>query len=349
MLQVVNNLCSSGKITLALVRPIGELIPHIDSRVEIVDLGGTLGWVTALIRLVWQKRPRTILSTLSDINIAILLLRPLFPSEVRIVVREALMPDGWMQYWRFPRLTRFLYRYTYLQADRIIVLSETMRRSFLGFVNRSSRNLAVIPNAVDPARLDSVNKTPIQAPAPYLIAVGRLHPQKGFDALIEAFSLLGASLAGYRLLIIGEGSERSKLELLIERLGLSDRVILMGFMENPTELVRRAVLFVLSSRVEGSSNALIEALSVGTPVLAVKADTGADELIVEGKNGFLIGRCETQILAQGIKHALANVAQLNRKAIETHARERFSLTAMIDNYREVLFGLAGTGAHTWSK
>lgn len=338
MLNLANELSVSMDLTLALVQPVGELIEQVASTVRVMDLGGGMIWLGVLTRLIWKERPQAILSTLSDVNIGILLIQGFFPHDVRVVVREALMPSEWIHYWYCSRLMKVLYRYTHKRAKYVIVLSQIMRQQFINITGLYRQKVIVIPNSVDPVRLSAPEALEPDVQGPYLIAVGRLSRQKGFDVLVEAFARLSALFSQYRLVIVGEGEERTKLESLIEQYCLSGRVVLTGFVANPLPLVRRSVLFVLSSHVEGMPNVLIEALCVGTPALATRENTSADEILTEGKNGFLVSCCEVEILADGLQRALCVAPYLDRLSIMQEALTRFSFNVMIENYRKVLLG-----------
>jgi glycosyltransferase involved in cell wall biosynthesis len=108
---------------------------------------------------------------------------------------------------------------------------------------------------------------------PLLVAVGRLTRQKDFATLLRAFARLLKSRPA-RLVILGEGEERRGLEAEVDRLDLRDAVDLPGFRDQPYPLVARADLFVLSSRWEGSPNALTEALHLGVPAVATDCPSG---------------------------------------------------------------------------
>jgi glycosyltransferase involved in cell wall biosynthesis len=121
-------------------------------------------------------------------------------------------------------------------------------------------------------------------PGPQLVAIGRLDPQKGFDLLLRAFPELLESEPGAELWILGEDMwahqrNRQGLAALADELGISGRVHFEGYVENPYPYLEHADLFVLSSRYEGLPNVLLEALSLGCPVLAVDAPGGTREIM----------------------------------------------------------------------
>ncbi|MFO1418851.1 MAG: glycosyltransferase [Methylotetracoccus sp.] len=337
MLHVANALSLQADVTLALVRPQGELLERLAPGVRVVPLGGSIAWPFRFLRMVWRERPHAVLGAMVDINIALQALRWLMPKSLRLVIRESSSPSAWLVYWRYPRITEFLYRITHRMADRIVVLTRAMEDEMKSMIGANGPRIDIIPNAVANDRLDANAAGPSFA-KPYLIAVGRLVGEKGYDLLIQAFGHIAAQFPSHRLFIVGDGIERRRLEVLVERLGLSGRIELAGHMDDPLPAVRAAELFILSSRVEGMSNALLEALCVGTPVLAVAERTGADEIITDGENGFLVQRCERDMLAGGLVRALREANRLDRETIASHARSRYGMSAMIEAYQQALFG-----------
>ena len=127
---------------------------------------------------------------------------------------------------------------------------------------------------------------------PRLLALGRLHADKGFDVLIRTL----ARLPGASLLIAGEGPEREALGRLAGELGVADRVFLLGWRADAGALLKAADLFVCSSRSEPLGNVVLEAWSAGCPVIAANAD-GPGELIAEGSDGLLVPREDEARLA----------------------------------------------------
>jgi glycosyltransferase involved in cell wall biosynthesis len=137
-----------------------------------------------------------------------------------------------------------------------------------------------------------------------LLAVGALIHSKGFDVLIEAMLLLRERFP-VKLAILGDGPLRNDLELKIQRLGLSDSVLLPGFVLDPGRWYSKATLSVVSSRLEGFSNVIVESLYVGTPVVSTNCKSGPSEILCGGVYGVLVEAGCSQALSDGIVQALS--------------------------------------------
>ena len=139
---------------------------------------------------------------------------------------------------------------------------------------------------------------------PIAVAAGSLQPWKGFDDAIEAIGQIRDQGRGLRLLILGEGPERGRLEAQIVQLLLQDRVRLVGHVDNSLKYFAKADLFVLSSHVEGLPNVLVEAMMAGTSCVATDCPTGPREVLGDGRFGKLVPMRDPAALAAGILEAL---------------------------------------------
>lgn len=191
-------------------------------------------------------------------------------------------------------------------ADRILAVSRGVAADAARLARMDPARIHVVPNPVltpdlpDRAR-EAVEPPP--GPGPLLVAVGRLARAKDFETLIRAFARFHP-VHGGRLLILGEGRQRPRLEALARRLGVPAAVHLPGHCPNPYPLIRAADLFVLSSRWEGSPNALVEALALGTPVVATDCASGPGEILQDGRAGALVPPGDAQALAAAMIQAL---------------------------------------------
>ncbi|HOL13816.1 MAG TPA: glycosyltransferase, partial [Bacillota bacterium] len=117
------------------------------------------------------------------------------------------------------------------------------------------------------------------------------------------FSLLRRKVEA-KLVILGEGPERGKLEHLVEELGLKDDVSMPGFVENPYKYMRKSAVFVLSSRWEGLPTVLVEALALGIPVVSTDCPSGPAEILENGKWGRLVPVDDPKTLTDAILEAM---------------------------------------------
>ncbi len=177
-----------------------------------------------------------------------------------------------------------------------------------------------------------------------LFALGRLHPNKGFDTLLQAVAQLGDMLGDWpwRLLIAGDGPLRQALEQQARELGVAERVQWLGWVERPSPYFQLADLFICPSRHEPLGNVILEAWGNQTPLIATRSQ-GPAELIEHGLNGWLVDKEDPGALAEGIRGLLADPAgaqALAREGSERLARD-FSRETILGQYQQVYAQLAG--------
>lgn len=209
--------------------------------------------------------------------------------------------------------------------DRTICVAETVKRDFLLTVSLE-KPCSVLYNTNEDqeiVRKGSVRAAFIGNPDNIrIISVARLRYEKGFDRLIVAHKRLLEEGFPHEMFVLGEGSEREKLEKLIRENDVQNTFHLMGFDSNPYKYVSRADLYVCSSRREGFSTAVTEALILGVPVVSTNC-SGAEELL--GKNneyGIVVENSEEGIYS-GLKQMLKNSDLLQHYRDKAKERGRF--------------------------
>ena len=200
---------------------------------------------------------------------------------------------------------RYLWKKYYKRAHTIVGLSQSWVNDFIPGTLVEEK-YTVIPNFTYAVDMSLKPNREIDLPENFICATGRLHPQKGFDMLIPVFMRINKDYPDLHLVIFGEGEERENLEYLIKTLNLQDRVHLVGFVANPHLYIKKARMFVLSSRHEGMPVALIEMLSIGMPVVSFDCPTGPRDLITNGVNGLLVRKENSDDLERAIRELLAN-------------------------------------------
>lgn len=284
-------------VDLVLVKAEGPYLSEVPSDIRVVDFCASraLFALPGLVRYLRRERPRVLLSTLSHANLIALWARWLACVETKVVVREAssVSINALNTVNRRGKLIPFLLRLFYPWADTVVALSQGVADDLIHTASLSKDKVRVIYNPVVTPELFAKAEEPVDHPwfvigeRPVLINVGRLTLVKDHPTLIRAFAQVRQQIPA-RLMILGEGEERPKLEALIRELGLETDVALPGFVENPIKYMKRSSVFVLSSRWEGFGNVLVEAMAVGTPVVSTNCPNGPAEITKDGEFGSLV-------------------------------------------------------------
>jgi len=213
------------------------------------------------------------------------MLRPAFPANTRLIIRETGVLETTLATWRTGRLLKPAIAMSYRQADCIIGQSSYAIEEIQAQFGVDRHRLLRIANPVDvdglspSLRHDTANPFGGWGPGPHVLCVGRLGPEKGFDRAIQAFPELRRPHPQAQLWILGEGAERSTLENLAGDLGMSSCVHLPGFQSDAARWMSHADLFVLSSRSESLPNVLLEAIACGCPIVALNQVGGTQEVL----------------------------------------------------------------------
>jgi glycosyltransferase involved in cell wall biosynthesis len=139
-----------------------------------------------------------------------------------------------------------------------------------------------------------------------IIGIGRFGDQKDFATLIKAFKKVSEHRDNLKLLLLGEGKQRKMLENMVADLGLSGKVRMPGYTPNPYRFMKRAALFVLTSRFEGFGNVVAEALACGCNVVSTDCKSGPSEILDNGKYGALAKVGDPEDIASAIDKMLDN-------------------------------------------
>ncbi|MEJ0063845.1 MAG: glycosyltransferase [Alphaproteobacteria bacterium] len=228
----------------------------------------------------------------------------------------------------------------YPYASCIVAVSEGTAQVMRSLLGARCPPVHVVMNGFDFAEIRRLAAAEPDLPwlrqktAPVIMACGRLVPQKGFDILLRAFAELHKTMPS-RLVILGDGPMRPALLALAEELGIKDDVALPGFAANPYPCFARGDLFVLSSRVEGLSNVLIEALAVGTPIVSTDCPPGPREVLAGGKFGRLVPVDDVQAMAEAMKEELQRPKPSRPDAaLEAHLQS-YSVDSMVKGYMKI--------------
>lgn len=233
----------------------------------------------------------------------------------------------------------FLRRYSYGLLTAVIALT-TESRSWI-LQNTRADNVMVIPNPVIyplPDNEPVVNPGTIMVDEKkHLLAVGRLAQEKGFEMLIEAFSVLAHRFPDWDLIILGEGPLFEELTGMIQNTYLTGRVKMPGLIGNIAAWYEKADIFVMSSRFEGFPNTLIEAMSYGLPAVSFDCDTGPRDIIRHEVDGLLVPPENINAFVGALDSLMRDESQrkeYSKRAIEV--RERFSLSSIMAKWDKLI-------------
>lgn len=254
-----------------------------------------------LLRLRWairSQRPDVVLSFIDRTNVTTLLaVRGL---GIPVVVSERVDPSQ----ETLPPIWSRLRSRTYPRADAVVTQTHAAAR----WVQEAcpGASMVVVPNPV-PVVAGSQMWTADRA-GPIVLGIGRLHPQKGFDVLIRAFSLCRSEHPEWRVEILGEGESRQELEALISELGLADTVSMPGSVTDVLGRLQRAGIFVLSSQFEGFPNALLEAMAVGVPTISTSCRSGPTDIVEHMRNGLLVPVADVRVMSAALHKLMGDPA-----------------------------------------
>lgn len=200
-----------------------------------------------------------------------------------------------------------LRRVTYFQATSRQIRDRLVENGF------DENSVKIIPNAVDVERfsVDEKERNGRQGPLTG-IYVGRLEHAKGVDNLVAAWLRAMSTDATHRLVVIGDGSQRELLEKKIKRAGRSEQIIFHGPQEDVLPFLRQADFSVLPSRYEGLSNALLEAMAAGLPVLGTRV-SGTEDFLEDGKCGWIVKPDDVGALVEGLRTVVATDRRVIRE------------------------------------
>lgn len=254
--------------------------------------GGLVSQLSLLAKRVWtfrqvfrQQQFTHIFSFLESANI------PCALASSQSLVSVHIDPDEWTE--RQQKLIKFAFK----RARAVVALTNSMQAKLEK--RFQFENVVRIYNPVMTDLVHQRAKDSISIHSPFILAVGRLNALKRFDRLITAYA--EAKVAETCLLVIlGEGELRKKLEEQVKAYGLQERVLLLGYESNPYKYMTRAEYLVMSSDTEAYPVVMIEALSLGCPVLSTDCPSGPREIIRDGENGLLV-ELNAEALAVGMQ------------------------------------------------
>jgi GalNAc-alpha-(1->4)-GalNAc-alpha-(1->3)-diNAcBac-PP-undecaprenol alpha-1,4-N-acetyl-D-galactosaminyltransferase len=292
-----------------------------------------------LRRALRESNPDVVISFLDMTNVlTVLATRCLdFPVIVVEQTDPALYDIGHI--WSF--LRRCVYRFA-----NVLVCPTS--RSSAKFQRMTGVRAVTIPNPIDVPDRFTVGVSSGKKCGEYeLIGMGRLVPQKGFDLLLEAFSLIGGKHPDWKLTILGDGPLLGKLQEQAQALNLGERIHFAGSVPDPFPRLHAADLFVFSSRFEGFGMALAEAMACGLPAITFNCPEGPAEIVRDGIDGLLIPPEDVPALASALDRLMGDSTERGKLASRApEVRSRFGREQILRLWQSLFDEMVGPGPKT---
>ena len=321
VVDLANHLHEKGfKPTILVVRKQGVWLESLNPDVPVYETGAsikTAAWlemrlaVPRFAKALRTLNPKVVMSAGTHANLSTMLAKR--KSRLKNTVSIARLSNPVIRKdkpWPVRVLHHMRVRASLPKADKVIAISKGLKAEIIQYLAFSPEDVEVI---YDPVVDDSVLMRQTESvddpwltvsDAPLLISVGRLNRQKDYETLLKAFSEL-RKRRPCRLVILGEGPYRKKIESLAAQLKLGNDFYLPGYASNPFAWMAKADLFVLSSLYEGQPNVLIEALACGCPVVSTDSSPGVRELISSSDLGLIVEIGNVQQISEAMEKSLS--------------------------------------------
>ncbi len=253
---------------------------------------------------------------------------------LKIIIRSNSSPSGWSK----SIIKKSLYKIIYKLADRIIVNSNDFKRELKNKFNLDSTSIYNPLNKNEVLKLSKkrVKIKFFKKKTLNIISVARLSEQKDHECLIKSINILKNNF-NIKLLLLGSGPEKYKINNLIIKLKLQKHIKILNFKKNPYPYIKKSDLFVLSSKYEGSPNVLLEAITLKKFVISSDCPTGPREILDDGKGGILFKIGDYKMLSKKIIFYIKNKRQLNKKKIYAFKRlNRFDYKNRLKEYYKTI-------------
>ncbi|MDB4933193.1 MAG: hypothetical protein JWP87_165 [Labilithrix sp.] len=226
-------------------------------------------------------------------------------------------------------------RWSLARADAVVAISEHVARVAIARAPWARAKLRVVPNGVDTVRFapaeppSRTSATASGTPPLRFVSLGRLDRRKGLDVALDALALVPNAV----LDVVGDGDERASLEAHAARVGVAGRVRFLGFRDDVRASIAAADVALSSARAEGLGIALLEAMAMQRPVVALPTG-GVPEIVIDGSTGWLAHGHGAEALARVMQDAVDRRDEVLRRGVRAHANvaERFSIDAMRRGY-----------------
>jgi len=316
-----------------LARPV--LLPLVASE--------AVAYLPGLVRYLRKVGPDALIAATTYANLVAIWARRLAGVPTRVIVSERdnlsenLATGRWKRAWRW-RHAAPLISHTYPGADAIVAVSDGVAEDLARVTGIPRASIHTVYNPVLTGELAAMSQEKVGEPwllrgaPPVILAAGRLVAKKDYATLIRAFARVRA-VREARLIILGDGPERARLERVARQLEVAEHVRFSGWVSNPFAYMARASVFALSSNREGLPGVLVQALACGCLVVSTDCPSGPAEILEHGRYGALVPVGDDAAMAAALLAALDSPP--DRARLEARA-SMFDLHPCADAYLELL-------------
>ena len=337
--NLANQLAENGhKVEVLVVTDGGEfadeLAPAVEQCVLPVD---RIRWTAIpLTRHLYRKRPDVLISFMTPANVMAIVAVRMAMVSTTVIVTEHSTQSGrqGMAVKRNMALASWTYRF----ADHVVAVSKGVSEDIRKWAGVSRDKITTIYNPV--ITEEQIGKN-YEVPShswfqdddiEVVLSVGRHAEEKDYPTLIRAFTLLLEEHENARLMLLGGGELTQEYRSLTTELGIEAEVEMPGFIKHPYPYMSHADVFALSSRVEGLSLVLIEAMACGTPVVSTDCPNGPSEVLAGGKYGELVAVADPSSLKNALMRVLSDPT--DTQLLQDRARD-FSVSKAATKYEKL--------------
>jgi len=328
------------RVDLIVINPKGEYAAHIPAGVRVISLSKkqAKAAVPAMISYFRKQKPDIIFSAKDYLNVLVIFAKKVSRSNATLLVSSRVhLSEQARQNPSSEQMKKWVKR-TYRYADHVIGVSKGVADDI-----QMIADLPIVHTIYNPVVTTELTmKMNQRVDHPFFsadeknvfLAVGRLHEQKDYQTLIDAFAIVHEHLPDTCLLFVGDGDEKEALQKKVANQGLNDCVSFVGYQSNPYSYMKQADVFVLSSLYEGFGNVIVEAMAAGTQVVSTNCPSGPKEILANGTYGHLVPVGDAHELAMAMECALLqpiSPAKLLERA------QQFTVEACAEQYAQLWF------------
>lgn len=290
-----------------------------------------IGWLRKYVK---AKKPDVVIPFMEAVYCVTLL--ALIGVHIPVISSERIDPR------HSPRLRNILRKIFLPLTTHLVVQTKDIKTFYPKFIQKKT---TIIYNPVS----ETVFQLQEEPKENVVISVGKLDGQKNQKLLINAFASIADDFPDWKLMIYGEGPERIALESLVERLKIKDKISLPGRCETVIEEMNKAKVFAFSSDFEGMSNAILEAVCVGLPVVTTNV-SGAVELVKNGEGGFVVPIRDEKALADALRKILQDENLRKKMMLTNKARAKeFKQDMIVNQWEELIKKIVDNYGSTFKK